>query len=298
MELTPSAWIAGLAGALASVGLTMIVLAARPHPGPAGGPALARLRRRWVRLPAASALGGGPHRGWRAAMCIALGVAVWIVTAWPVAGVAVAVIGQCLPWLLGSARVMQQRIDRIDALAVWCRRMADTLLGGGAVGLAQAITLTAAHAPEEIEAPVRLLAQRIREGHGDHLAAFREFADGIDDRVGDSVAAALGLALHQQSAGVARVLRQLADGVARDVRARRDIEAERAEARQSIRMLLVIQGAVLALLALVPGFAAPYRNPLGQLLMAALLCGTFALLVWMRQLALGRPAPRFLGAGR
>ena len=67
--------------------------------------------------------------------------------------------------------------------------------------------------------------------------------------------------LHQQSGGVARVLRQLADGVARDVRARRDIEAERAEARQSMRMLLLIQAGVLGLLALVPGFAAPYRDP-------------------------------------
>ena len=97
-----------------------------------------------------------------------------------------------------------------------------------------------------------------------HRAALREFADGIDDRVGDTVAAALLLAFDQQSGGVARVLRQLADGVARDVRARRDIEAERAEARQSMRMLLLIQAGVLGLLALVPGFAAPYRTPSGN----------------------------------
>ena len=82
-----------------------------------------------------------------------------------------------------------------------------------------------------------------------HRAALREFADGIDDRVGDTVAAALLLAFDQQSGGVARVLRQLAAGVARDVRARRDIEAERAEARQSMRMLLLIQIGVLGLLA-------------------------------------------------
>lgn len=90
------------------------------------------------------------------------------------------------------------------------------------------------------------------------------------------------------------MLRQLADGVARDVRARRDIEAERAEARQSIRMLLLIQAGVLGLLAVVPGFAAPYRDGAGQVVMALLLSGTLALLVWMRRLALGRPAPRIL----
>ena len=122
-----------------------------------------------------------------------------------------------------------------------------------------------------------------------------EFADELDDRVADGVAAALALALHQQSGGVARVLRQLADGVARDVRARRDIEAERAEARQSIRMLLLIQAGVLGLL----GAAARLRRPLPRPRRAAghgAAAGRHrrVLLVWMRRLALGRPAPRFL----
>jgi hypothetical protein len=126
-------------------------------------------------------------------------------------------------------------------------------------------------------------------------AAVREFADALDDRVADTVAAALLLALQQQSVGIARVLRLLADGVARDVRARRDIEAARAEFRQSIRMLLLIQAGVLAMLAVVPSFAAPYATPAGQTVMALLLAGTVALLVWMRRLALGNRPPRFLG---
>jgi hypothetical protein len=93
----------------------------------------------------------------------------------------------------------------------------------------------------------------------------REFADQLDHRVTDSVASALLLALHQQSSGVARVLPMLAVGIARDVRARRDIEAARAESRQSmsIRMLLLIQAAVLTMLAVVPTFAAHYATPVG-----------------------------------
>ena len=126
----------------------------------------------------------------------------------------------------------------------------------------------------------------------------REFADALDDRVADTVAAALLLALQQQSVGIARVLRLLADGVARDVRARREIEAARAESRQSIRMLLLIQAGVLAMLAVVPSFAAPYATPVGQTVMALLLAGTVALLVWMRRLALGNRPPRFLGTAR
>lgn len=296
MGLNPMTWLSAIAGTLVVLGITTIVAGLRGvHLGSGSG------ARRWLRPPRMLMKSARPpgmntrqHR-WRIVAWIAAGLTVWMITAWPVAGVAASVVGIWSPWLLGSARVAQEQIARIDALATWCRRMADTLVGGGAIGLGQAITVTAEHAPAQIGDPVRLLAERLRAGHGSPLNAVREFADGIDDRVGDSVAAALGLALHQQSTGVARVLRQLADGVARDVRARRDIEAERAEARQSIRMLLLIQGGVLAMLALVPGFAAPYRSPFGQLLMAVLLTGTLVLLLWMRRLALGRAAPRFFG---
>jgi hypothetical protein len=228
---------------------------------------------------------------------VAAGTVVWLITRWPVVGVAVTAVGVWSPWLLGSAKVAQDRIKRSEALEAWCRRMADTLVGGGAVGLAQAIRITAPHVDEAIDQPVSTLARRLADEGTRPTTALREFADALDDRDGDAVAAAVMLALHQQSVGVARVLRQLADGLARDVRARRDIEAARAESRQSIKMLLVIQAGVLVLLALVPSFAAPYSSPTGQLVMAALLASTLALLVWMRRLALGRPAPRFLGSG-
>ncbi|MCH6165196.1 type II secretion system F family protein [Pseudonocardia alaniniphila] len=216
-------------------------------------------------------------------------------TGWPVAGLATLATGLWLPWLLGSARLVQERIDTLEALETWCRRMADTLAGGGAIGLAQAIVTSAARVDGPVAAPVRTLARRLQLDQGHPGAALREFADAIDDRTGDAVAAALLLALHQQSTGVARVLRQLADGVARDIRARRDIEAARAESRQSLRMLLIIQVGLLVLLALTPAFAAPYSTPIGQTVMALLLAGTIALLVWMRRLSLGRRAPRFLG---
>lgn len=299
MELSPMTWLVTASGALVVAGLTVMIAGPDPDPPAAGS----RVRRRpnslWTLLRATHIPGTErrQHR-WRIAGWIVAGLLVWMITGWPAAGAALAGIGAWSPWLLGSAHAAQDQISKIDALSTWCRRMADTLTGGGAIGLAQAITLTSDHAPPQIAGPVQQLAERLRSGHGTPLDAVREFADGIDDPVGDSVAAALGLALHQQSSGVARVLRQLADGVSRDVRARRDIEAERAEARQSIRMLLLIQGGVLAMLALVPGFAAPYGSPLGQLIMATLLAGTFALLIWMRRLAVGSSAPRWFGASR
>jgi tight adherence protein B len=286
--------VAAAAGAISLIGVLLVVAGL-----PTGVSAPSRWRRRFASVVASTRTPGrrtGQERV-RVLACIAVGIVVWLVTGWPVVGVAVTAVGFWSPWLLGSAKVAQDRIKRSEALEAWCRRMADTLVGGGAVGLAQAIRVTAPHVDDAIDQPVATLARRLADEGASPTTALRGFADALDDRDGDAVAAAVMLALHQQSVGVARVLRQLADGLARDVRARRDIEAARAESRQSIKMLLVIQAGVLVLLALVPSFAAPYSSPTGQLVMATLLASTLALLVWMRRLALGRPASRFLGSG-
>ncbi|WP_300007732.1 type II secretion system F family protein [Pseudonocardia sp.] len=295
--MTPAELAAAAAGACVAVAL--VVLGGRAT----GEQLVAAPATPWVRrIRLAWAAAGDPARpdadrrrralGWAVA-----GVVVWALSGWPAAGAATAAAGLWLPWLLGSTRVVRTRIEKLEALEGWCRRMADTLTGGGAIGLAQAIVTTTARVDDPIAPAVRTLARRIRDGAGgdDHAAALRAFADTVDDRTGDTVAAALLLALRQQSGGIAEVLRQLADGVARDVRARRDIEAARAESRQSIRILLLIQAALLVLIGLVPTFAAPYGTPVGQVVMAVLLSGSAVLLVWMRQLALGRPSPRFFG---
>lgn len=301
--VTPAELAAGAAGACVAVAVALLITGRR---GPTDGMPVAAPASPWTRqLRHAWAATGDPARpradrhrralGWAVA-----GVVVWALSGWPVAGLATTVAGLWMPWLLGSTRVVRARIEKLEALEGWCRRMADTLSGGGAIGLAQAIVTTAARVDAPIAPAVRALALRLRDGAGDrgddHAAALREFADDVDDRTGDVVAAALLLALHQQSGGIAGVLRQLADGVARDVRARRDIEAARAESRQSIRILLIIQAALLVLIGLTPNFAAPYGTPVGQVVMAVLLSGSAFLLVWMRRLALGRPAARFFGA--
>lgn len=296
------------AGAGACILLTVLlgVTARRPDDGPP--PVTVPPRWRLATGRAWRAIGGpttsSRARRRRVLVCVTVGTMVWALTGWPATAVATVVAGLWLPWLLGSAHEVRERIEKLEALETWCRRMADTLAGGGAVGLMQAITMFGSRgvrADEPIAAAVDALARSLREGSGmseedPRRAALREFADAVDDRAGDTVAAALLLALSQQSSGVAPVLRQLAEGVARDVRARRDIEAARAEDRQSIRLLLIVQVGILALLAAVPSFAEPYGTGAGQVVMVVLLTGTAGLLVWMRVLALGRPAPRFFGA--
>lgn len=295
--MSSPAVLAALAGTLLAIGVFLVVAGLRGHELPRGFGARFR-RPAWLErllIAAQPPTVTRRQQQLRLLLLAATATAVWLISGWLVAAIAVAAIGVWLPWLLGSARAAQLHIDQLEAVAAWCRRMSDTLAGGGAMGLAQAIVRTAAHAPAEIAEPVQRLARRMQAGQQDEQVALREFAAAIEDRVGDNVAAALMLALHQQSVGVAPVLRQLADGVARDVRARREVEAQRAEPRQSMRMLLILQVAILVLLTLVPAFAAPYGTAEGQIVMAVLLVGTVVLLVWMRRLAAGRPAPRFLG---
>ena len=268
MGLTPLAWLAAGCGITAAAGITVVAAALTRTPDPAdpaegagaAGGRAAPPRTGPVRRRAAGRAAPGHGQG---------SVADHRLGRRPGSRCGRAPGGRSPGWrwrwsgcgrrgCSGSGRVARDRIARLEALGAWCRRMADTLAGGGAIGLAQAIITSAGHAPDPIAPPVRRLAARLRAGEHDHLAVLAAFADELDDRVADQVAAALALALHQQSGGVARVLRQLADGVARDVRARRDIEAERAEARQSLRTLLLIQAGVLG----AAGAGARLRRPL------------------------------------
>jgi tight adherence protein B len=291
--VTAAEVLAAVAACAVALGAGLIVTSRRvAESSPARPPSLLH-RRLMAAFVAITSDAVGWRRRWAA--WFGAGVVTMVVTGWPAAGLAVAVVGVALPWLLGSAGVARERLERLEALEGWCRRMADTLAGGGAVGLSQAIQLSAVEPDPLIARAVTQLASRLRAGD-DVGAAVRGFADDVDDRAGDTAAAALLLALIEQTSGTAVVLRQLASGIARDIRARREVEAARAESRQSVTMLLIIQAGLLGLLALVPGFSAPYSSPTGQLVMATLLTGSTALLVWLRRIAIGTPAPRFLGA--
>jgi len=93
------------------------------------------------------------------------------------------------------------------------------------------------------------------------------------------------------------VLEGLAASVAEDVRTRRAIEADRAKPRSTARAVTFITLGVLVLLALNKTYVQPYTSGFGQALLTLLLCAYVGALVWMRQMTLGRPTPRFL-AGR
>jgi Flp pilus assembly protein TadB len=128
--------------------------------------------------------------------------------------------------------------------------------------------------------------------------ALRAFADDLDDSTGDLIAANLILGARRRGAGLASVLEGLAESVAADVRARRQVEADRAKPRATARWVTIISVTVLVILALSGTYVAPYRSAFGQVLLAGLLAAYVATLIWMKQMATGRPLPRFLTPAR
>ena len=280
-----TALLAAAAGVLVAVGLLLAVVGVRRTDSPP------RVR---------TARAGGPRRRMatsrrtRNLVASGIGLTVWAVSGWPVAGAIVTVTIIGLPILLGTGSAAARSIARIEAVEEWTRRVADVLVAG--VGLEQALAASVATCPEPIRPEVGALCARL-SARWTPEQALRAFADDVDDGAADLVAAALVLGSRRRGPGLARVLTSVADSVAEDVVVRRKVEAERAKPRATARAVTLITLAVVAFGALNGTYLAPYASGLGQLVLAVIAAGFVACLAWMRALTLSAPEPRFL-AGR
>lgn len=222
------------------------------------------------------------------------GVVAWWVTGWVLAVVIGPVAVTGLPMLLATSPAVS-RIQRLEAMEEWTRSLSGVLTVG--VGLEQALVATLRSTPEPIAPEVTRLVARLRARWATE-DALRAFADELDDATGDLVAANLILGARRRGAGLASVLNGLAESVAADVRARRQVEADRAKPRSTARWVTIISAGVLVVLAVSGSYVEPYASPIGQVVLVLLLSAYVATLVWMRQMALGKPLPRILGVSQ
>ena len=227
----------------------------------------------------------------RLLVALAIGVLVWAVFSWPVAGLLAAATVIGLPGLLGAGAKEQRRIDRIEAIEEWTRRLSDVLVAGA--GLEQAVTTSVATAPEAIRPEVSALGARLA-ARWPAEQALHAFADDMDDASADLVVSALVLAARRRGPGLSRVLVSVADSVAEDVAAQRRVEAERAKPRATAKAVTLITLAVVAIGSLNTTYVAPYRSALGQMVLAAVAVGFAACLTWIHRLTISPTEPRFL----
>ncbi|MBV9022532.1 MAG: type II secretion system F family protein [Streptomycetaceae bacterium] len=277
---------AGLAATGGLVGLvTGLVGTTRPPtPGPVG-----RFRRAWRSEDRDEAVRAKVRVRWAAALVVAL--AIWVLSGWFVLGLLAVLLIVGLPWLLAPTKATSARIDQLDALAEWTRRLADVLLLG--MGLEQAMIASRKTAPKPLEEPVGELAARLQSGWRPE-DALRAFADTLRDSTADKVAAALVLRAADRGPGLAAALTDLADTVRDEVRQRRQIEADRAKPRTTVRWMTFMTIGVVVAGSLDPEYVQPYGTVVGQTVLTMLIAAFAAVLAWMRSLASFRPTPRFL----
>lgn len=225
-----------------------------------------------------------------AAAAIVLGLSGWVVPA--------AVVGVVTAF---GVRGWQRRqrfggsdVERIDALASWIENLRDVLVAGdqpiGAIGA------TVSSCPESIRPAVRRLATAL--GHQDPDAAFRRFADDLDDPLGDLVAAGLLVAV-RRGARTVSVLSALAEQARTQADRRRVLDAERAPVQREVMLLTLIMASLLfgVLVLGRADYLSAYDTPGGQTFLAAVIAAYGLLLLRVQRLArFPRPA-RFLTTG-
>ncbi len=234
-------------------------------------------------------------RGRTIAVAILAGVVVWVVSDWPVAGLVTAMAVPGLPYFFGAAAIAKRRIDVLQGLEEWVRRLADSMAAG--VSPIQTIVTAAAHAPAAIKEPAARLAVGLSSPRGDQQQALRRFADDIDDPLGDMVVIALGIAATAPSVRTPDMLRVLARQLADDVAARRRIETDRAEPRSEARTIVIVQILFVVAVAAFTSYAKVYGTVTGQLVLAALAAIVIGALVMLRRLSI-TPRPARLLADR
>ena len=282
------------AGLLLTGGLLAVVLGVRrTEPRPARP--VRSATEVWARLTRRPPGVGGRRRDLALLASLLAGFLVAAVTGWVVALAVAPLLALGLPYLLVVPK--PRDVELMEALDRWVRSLAATLATGKSVP--DAIRASRRTGPRLIADEIGTLVLRLNN-RWDTDDALRRFADDLDSADADGVVAALMLAARRGANGASLTLQALADSLQAQLKARRVIEVERSKPYVVVRQVTVISLITLAgVYLLAPGFFAPYRTPLGQVILAVLLVLYLASLILMRRKAQQAPRARILvGAGR
>jgi hypothetical protein len=274
----PTQLLLAACGALVASGLCLAVAGLAPAPRTAAPARPDRARAVIVRV-----------RGWvfqshrRLAAALGVGVAVFVVTGWPVAALLTVPAALTLPKMLGPDRRHAAEVARVEAVAGWTEMLRDTL--NAAAGLEQAILATETITPDAIASEVRDLAAQIRAGARLRPALDR-FATQLADPTADLVVAALLLTATGQARDVAALLGALAASAREHAAMRLRVAAGRARTRTTVRVIIgtTLTLAAVLILASRPYLTA-YDTTAGQLVLLTV-AGLFtAGLAWLDRLS-------------
>ncbi|HEY5361983.1 MAG TPA: type II secretion system F family protein [Streptosporangiaceae bacterium] len=226
----------------------------------------------------------------RVLFAVLAGLAVYLLTRWPVAALAAAAGVVFLPKLsMGGSQ--RSRTAMLEGLEQWIRRLADMVTASR--GLEDAVSASARSAPPAVAGPVGALADRLAARMGAE-AALRAFAAEIDDPAGDRIAAALIIATGRRGGGARDVLVTLAELLSADVAGRREIDADRAEHRTTVKWIAAFIGGFSIFAIINRSYSAPFGTFAGQVVLALVALLYAGALAWLRRLGSIPAAGRFL----
>ncbi|MDR1513183.1 MAG: type II secretion system F family protein [Propionibacteriaceae bacterium] len=195
-----------------------------------------------------------------------------------------------VPWLLGAGDEPRQ-IGRLKATEEWTRTLAGVLVAG--MSLEQAIQVSLKSTNDVLRPEVSRLVGRLN-ARVPTVQALNAFAADLDDPTGDLIVASLRMGARRRGSGLSSVLNDLAESVSAEVRARQRIDADRAAHRTTARGVTLITLVMLGALAMSGSYIAPYRQPLGQVILTVVLAVYVAILVQLKNMGRTPKPPRFL----
>ena len=244
----------------------------------------------WARVTRRPQGSRGRQRDLILLLSMIIGCLLAMLTGWLILIAVLPLLALGLPYLLILPR--PRDIQLLEALDRWVRSLAVTL--GTGKSITDAIRISRRMAPPLLADEINLLVTRLNNRWETRDALMR-FADAIDSPEVDGVIAALILASSRGANGASVTLQALADSIQAQLKGRRVIEVERSKPYVVVRQVTVISLSTLVLVFLLsPNFFAPYRTPLGQTLLSALLIIYLASLLLMRRKAHQPDRPRIL----
>ncbi|MCL3839177.1 type II secretion system F family protein [Aeromicrobium duanguangcaii] len=245
-----------------------------------------------VRAPSKSLRSRIEGRSRRLLYAAVAGLAILLLTSWPVLAVAVGLLVWFGPQLFGGVASEKRAMSRLEGLAAWTESLRDTI--AGAVGLEQAIPATAYAASPSIQPALIRLTDRLRV-RTNLSTALQGFADDIDDPSADLIVAALILNARLRGPGLRDVLSSLARSARAELDMRRRIAASRSSTRRSVQIVMAVTVLfVLALSIFNRSYVEPYSSPIGQVVLVLVIMLFGAGFFWMRRLSEFQMPERFL----
>lgn len=200
----------------------------------------------------------------------------WWLTGWLAAALGAALIGWSGPSLAGLRERRRRTMAETEAVALWAEMLRDLLVSNA--GMREAISRSARVAPEAIRPHVQAL--EVRAQRGLLSTALERFAADLANPVADTVVLALLLAERRAVSDLGGMLADVARSTRETVAMQRRINATRARTYRSSQLIAgVVTGAVVLLMVTNREYMEPFGEPVGQVVLLAVL-GMLVAAMW------------------